>query len=169
MCVGKPHIQAYYFFLLDSFFFLLRHKRNVTRTTNGANIGTRCAKNENKEKCKKKQNNASDSYKRHRKKAHTKDRERDGKINEEKYICVLKKKSTRMNSKQAKEEPDELFRSVRSTKRIDNRTINILAINIVAIKCHNILYAFEYCTHMCLVLFFFFCSLPFDMHIPIRI
>lgn len=33
------------------------------------------------------------------------------------------------------------FRS--STKRIDNRTINILAINIVAIKCHNILYAFE--------------------------
>lgn len=71
-------------------------------------------------------------------------------------------------TKRATAQPDELFRC--STERIDNRTINILAINIVAIKCHNILYAFEFvrthvlfslhspCTHQCVfVCSCFFC------------
>ena len=67
----------------------------------------------------------------------TKETDRDG-MSEAETENELQSETT----ERATAQPDELFRC--STKRIDNRTINILAINIVAIKCHNILYAFEF-------------------------
>lgn len=120
MCVGKPHIRAFISFIPS---LRIQSKAECARSTYRAYISKRCDEWSVKKMLTQKRDEKT---------------ERERENNENKT-----QQKTTISRRRRRTEPDELFRCSKHSKRIDNRTINILAINIVAIKCHNILYAFD--------------------------